>query len=150
MDEFFNKAIDAARNGVKNNEGGPFGAVVIDKNNKIVGIGNNRVLCDHDPTAHAEVVAIRNACKNLKTHDLTGCKIIATSEPCPMCLSSIIWSNIKEVYFGTNRRDVSKIGFRDKLIYDYLSGKEQDVIKVKYIENQECKDLLNEYDNTIY
>ena len=147
MDEFFNKAIDAARNGVKNNEGGPFGAVVIDKNNKIVGIGNNRVLCDHDPTAHAEVVAIRNACKNLKTHDLTGCKIIATSEPCPMCLSSIIWSNIKEVYFGNTRVETSSIGFRDDLIYKYLEGKEKDIIKVYHVDNTKCIDLIKEYKN---
>ena len=149
MKEYFNKAVDLALNGVKVGDGGPFGAVVV-KNGKIVGCGNNKVLVNNDPTAHAEIVAIRDACEKLGTYDLTDCIIYSTSEPCPMCLSSIIWSNIKEVYFGTNRRDVSKIGFRDKLIYDYLSGKEQDVIKVKYIENQECKDLLNEYDNTIY
>jgi len=149
MEKYFSKAVNLALNGVKIGDGGPFGAVVV-KNGEIVGYGNNKVLVNNDPTAHAEIVAIRDACKKLGTYDLTGCIIYSTSEPCPMCLSSIIWANIKEVYFGTNRRDVSKIGFRDKLIYDYLSGKEQDVIKVKYIDNQECKDLLNKYDNTIY
>ena len=119
MNGYLEKAIELARNGVENKEGGPFGAVIL-KNGKIVGVGNNKVLLNNDPTAHAEVIAIRDACKNLGTYDLSNCIIYSTSEPCPMCISSIIWANIKEVYYGTTRSDVDKIGFRDDLIYDYF------------------------------
>ncbi|MBQ8892010.1 MAG: nucleoside deaminase [Bacilli bacterium] len=150
MNEFFDKAIMAARVGVQNSEGGPFGAVVVDKDNKIVGIGNNKVLMSNDPTAHAEVVAIRDACSKLKTYDLSGCKIIATSEPCPMCLSSIIWANIREVYYGTTRVETSSIGFRDDLIYRYFEGKDKSVVIVKHLENTNCNKLIDEYKNTIY
>ena len=150
MDRYFKEAIKLARSGIKNKEGGPFGAVVVDNKGRIVGYGNNKVLESNDPTAHAEVVAIRDTCKTLNTYDLTDCRIYTTSEPCPMCLSSIIWANIKEVYFGTDRHEVGKIGIRDDLIYDYLEGKKKDIIKIEKIENTECKDLLNDYKNTIY
>ena len=149
MNNYLDEAIKQGFTGIHNGEGGPFGAVIV-KDNKIVGVGNNQVLMNNDPTAHAEVVAIRNACKNLNTFDLSGCTIYSTSEPCPMCLSSIIWANIKEVYYGTNRKEVAKIGFRDDMIYDYLENKNKDIIKINHIESQSCKDLLNEYKNTIY
>lgn len=149
MKEYFDYATMVANKGVLNKEGGPFGAVIV-KNGKIVGIGNNKVLLNNDPTAHAEITAIRDACKNLNTYDLTGCMIYSTSEPCPMCLSAIIWSNIKEVYYATTRLEVARIGFRDNLIYDYLENKNKDVIKVIKIENKDCKELLNNYKNTIY
>lgn len=150
MNYYFEEAIKRTRHGVKNKEGGPFGAVVVNQNGKIIGIGNNQVLKNNDPTAHAEVVAIRDACKTINSYDLTGCKIYSTSEPCPMCLSAIIWSNIKEVYFVTDRKEVANIGFRDDLIYNYLEGKTEDILKVVKIENDECDKLLNEYKNTIY
>ncbi len=150
MDGYFNEAIKLARNGIKNKEGGPFGAVVVDKLGRIVGLGNNQVIINNDSTAHAEVVAIRDACRTLNTYDLTGCVVYTTSEPCPMCLSAIIWSNIKEVYYGTNRKEVAQIGFRDDLIYNYLEKKQKDVIKVEKVENLDCKKLLNEYKHTIY
>lgn len=149
MNNYFSLAIERAKYGVKNNEGGPFGAVVV-KDNKVVGYGNNKVLINNDPTAHAEVVAIRDACKNLDTYDLSGCIIYSTSEPCPMCLSSIIWSNIKDVYYATDRYEVGKIGFRDDLIYDYLEGRKKDIINKVKIENKECENLLKEYKNTLY
>ncbi len=149
MNDYFKEAINLAFNGVKKGEGGPFGAVVV-KDGIIVGKGNNRVLIDNDPTGHAEVVAIRDACKTLNTYDLKNCIIYSTSEPCPMCMSSIIWANIKEVYYGTDRKEVSQIGFRDDLIYNYFEGKEKDTIKVIHINNNDCKELLNKYKNTIY
>ena len=149
MKEYFDYATMVASKGVLNKEGGPFGAVIV-KNGKIVGIGNNKVLLNNDPTAHAEITAIRDACKNLNTYDLTGCIIYSTSEPCPMCLSAIIWSNIKEVYYATTRLEVARIGFRDNLIYDYLENKNKNVIKIKKIENKDCKELLNNYKNKIY
>ena len=149
MEKYFEEAVNLALNGIQKGEGGPFGAVVV-KDGIVVGRGNNKVLLNNDPTAHAEVVAIRDACKNLNTYDLSGCTIYSTSEPCPMCISSIIWSNIKDVYFGTDRKEVAEIGFRDDLIYRYLEGNTKDIIKVTHIENNNCKDLLNKYDNTIY
>ena len=150
MQEYINEAVKVARCGVKNKEGGPFGAVVVNKDGKIIGYGNNKVLINNDPTAHAEVVAIRDACKNINSYNLEGCKIYSTSEPCPMCLSSIIWANIKEVYFVTDRKEVAEIGFRDDLIYNYLEGHKKDIIKVEKLENLECDKLLSEYKNTIY
>ena len=150
MQEYFEYAIKEATKAVEKNEGGPFGAVVVNKNGKIIGVGHNKVLKNNDPTAHAEVMAIRDACKTLNTYDLTDCKIYSTSEPCPMCLSAIIWSNIKEIYYGTDRREVSKIGFRDDLIYNFLEGKQKDILTIKKITNQDCQNLLNNYKNTIY
>ncbi len=149
MNNYIDFAVRMAKNGVFNKEGGPFGAVVV-KNEKIVGFGNNQVLKNNDPTAHAEIMAIRNACKNLNTYDLTGCVIYSTSEPCPMCLSAIIWSNIKEVYFVTDRLEVANIGFRDNLIYEYLEHKKTDILKIQQIKNLKCEQLLEEYKNTIY
>ena len=150
MNNYFEEAIKLAKNGIKNKEGGPFGAVVVDKLGRIVGYGNNQVLKNNDPTAHAEVTAIRDACKKLNTYDLSECKIYTTSEPCPMCLGAIIWSNIKEVYYATSRKDVDKIGFRDEDIYDYLEGKNNKIIKLEKIEDDKCEKLLDSYKNTIY
>ena len=148
MKEYFKKAIEVANIGVLNKEGGPFGAIVV-KDNKIVGVGNNKVLKNNDPTAHAEVVAIRDACSNLHTYDLTGCIIYSTSEPCPMCLSAIIWSNIKVMYFGATRYDAAAAGFRDDVIYRYLNG-ENNILEKHEVTNKECVDVLKNYEGEIY
>jgi len=119
-------AIDLSDDNFSKNYGGPFGACVV-KDGKIIGKGINRVIKDNDPTAHAEVVAIRNACKALKTHDLTGCELYTSCYPCPMCLSAIIWSNIKKVYYANEKEDASNIGFRDDYIYDYIEKLSNDI-----------------------
>jgi guanine deaminase len=142
-------AVKEAENGVYKNEGGPFGAVIV-KDGKVVASSHNTVLLDNDPTAHAEVNTIRKACKELNTYDLSDCILYTTSEPCPMCASAIIWSNIKTVYYGTDRKDVANIGFRDDFIYNYLSGKETDVLNINQLNREECLDILNNYKNTIY
>ena len=149
MQEYFKKAIELARVGVKNKEGGPFGAVVV-KDGQIIGLGNNKVLKENDPTSHAEIVAIRDACRRINSYNLEGAQIYSTSEPCPMCLSAIIWANIKEVYFVTTREEVGSIGFRDDLIYNYLEGKKKDILNLQKVENIECEKLLLDYKNTIY
>ena len=95
MNKFMNQAKQNADNGINQKEGGPFGAVITDKDGNIISNGNNQVLKQKDPTAHAEIVAIRNACKKLNKYDLSGCILYTSCEPCPMCLSAIIWSNIK-------------------------------------------------------
>jgi len=113
---FMDEAIQAAIKGLEANEGGPFGCVVV-KDGKIVGRGNNKVTSTNDPTAHAEVLAIRDACKNLSSFQLEGCVIYASSEPCPMCLGAIYWARPDKVYFGSNHEDAAKIGFDDEFIY---------------------------------
>lgn len=111
-------ANELAKQNLITNNGGPFGAVVM-KDGKIIGVGNNRVLKNNDPTAHAEVMAIRDACKNLNTYDLSDCIMVTSCYPCPMCLSAIIWSNIKQVYYGNTKEDAADIGFRDDFIYKF-------------------------------
>ena len=105
MNTYMQKANNLALEGMKNKEGGPFGAVIVDKNGNILSQGNNKVLKNNDPTAHAEIVAIRNACKKLNTFDLKDYILYSSCDPCPMCLSAIIWANIKEVYYGCTKED---------------------------------------------
>ncbi len=114
--KFMMKAIEFAQNGMNNNEGGPFGAVVV-KDGKIVGKGNNKVTSTNDPTAHAEVVAIRDACKNLNKFQLNDCTIYTSCEPCPMCLGAIYWARPKRVVFACNKKDAAAIDFDDAFIY---------------------------------
>ena len=129
--------------------GGPFGAVVY-KNGKIVGKGVNRVVGNNDPTAHAEIQAIRNACQNLKTFDLTGCELYATGYPCPMCMSAIIWSNIKKVYYSADYKDAEKIGFRDDYIFNFIKNgcKDKNILELQEIEKDKILNVYNEYDKT--
>lgn len=119
-EKFMYEAIVLSRNGVMNNEGGPFGCVVV-MNDEIVGRGNNRVTSSNDPTAHAEVVAIRDACKNLNTFQLSGCEIYTSCEPCPMCMGAIYWARPSKVYYANTRSDAASIGFDDSMIYDELT-----------------------------
>jgi tRNA(Arg) A34 adenosine deaminase TadA len=118
-EEYFDLAFEQAFNSVRNNIGGPFGAVIV-KDGVIIGKGGNRVISSHDPTAHAEIVAIRDACTALKTFDLTGADIYSTCEPCPMCLSAIYWANINKVFYCLTRHDAADIGFRDNHLYEEL------------------------------
>lgn len=153
MNKFMKIANECAEHGASNNEGGPFGSVITDKEGNIIAEGNNMVLANNDPTAHAEVTVIREACKKLRTYDLSGYILYTSCEPCPMCLSAIIWSNIKEVYYACTRQDAGSIGFRDDLIYEYLEGKNIDLIKLKQIDREECVDLFKRYqenNKTIY
>jgi tRNA(Arg) A34 adenosine deaminase TadA len=100
--------------------GGPFGAVIV-KGGRIVGRGWNQVTSTNDPTAHAEVVAIRDACKRLKSFQLDGCDLYTSCEPCPMCLSAIYWSRLRKVYYGNTRKDAAKIAFDDDFIYEQVA-----------------------------
>ena len=117
-DFFMQKAIELSIKNIHNN-GGPFGCVIV-KNNKIISEGVNGVTQNNDPTAHAEIVAIRNACKKLNTFDLSGCELYTSCEPCPMCLSAIYWSHIDLVYYGNSRENAAAIQFDDKFIYDEM------------------------------
>ncbi|MGE9269645.1 MAG: nucleoside deaminase [Verrucomicrobiales bacterium] len=113
---FMRQAIELARTGMTHGHGGPFGAVIV-RENHVLGEGWNRVLIDHDPTAHAEIHAIRNACKSLGTHDLTGASIFTTGEPCPMCLGAIHWARIERIHFGFRIEEAARGGFDDLHFY---------------------------------
>ena len=132
MNEYMKIAKDLANDNLKTNAGGPFGACVV-KDGKIIGKGSNHVLSNNDPTAHAEVMAIRDACKNINSYDLSGCELYTSCYPCPMCLSAIIWSNVKKVYYGNTKEDAADIGFRDDFIYDFI---------VKLSENKTDNNIL--------
>lgn len=145
MNKYMQIAKETADRGIKEKEGGPFGAAIIDKDGKIIATGNNQVLLKNDPTAHAEITAIREACKKLNTYDLSNCILYTSCEPCPMCLSAIIWANIKEIYYGCTQEDAAEIGFRDEAIYEYLKGKNKDLISLKQMDREECIKTFNEY-----
>ena len=154
MNQYMKKANDLARSNLLTNAGGPFGACVV-KDNKIIGKGSNKVLKNNDPTAHAEIMAIRNACQTLKTYDLTGCIMYTTCYPCPMCISAIIWSNIKTVYYGNTKKDAADIGFRDDFIYEYLDNQEgNNYLNLKQIDRDKTIKAFNDFkdkkDKTIY
>ena len=118
-EEFMQEAVNLSLKGMRNGEGGPFGAIVV-KNGEIVGRGNNKVTSSNDPTAHAEVVAIRDACKNLNTFQLDGCELYTSCEPCPMCLGAIYWARPEKIYFACTHDDASDAGFDDSFIYQEL------------------------------
>lgn len=118
-EELMRRAIQLADNSVKNG-GGPFGAVIA-REGIIVGEASNSVTADNDPTAHAEVNAIRMATRALKTFDLTGCEVYTSCEPCPMCLGAIYWAHLDRIYYGNNRKDAAGIGFDDDFIYKEIS-----------------------------
>jgi len=117
--KFLERAIELSRQGMQSGKGGPFGCVIV-KDGKIVGEGYNQVTTTNDPTAHAEVVAIRNACQNLNTFQLTGCDVYASCEPCPMCLGAIYWARPKRVIYANTKKDAAAINFDDQFIYDEI------------------------------
>lgn len=149
------KAIAQAKKTMNENVGGPFGAAIIDKDGKIISVTSNSVLKDHDPTAHAEMNAIRDAGIKLGTHDLTGCTLVTTAYPCPMCLSAIIWANIKHVIYGCRPKDADDIGFRDDFIYKFIRDEHPDknILIVDEKFRDECLLLFKEYqkkEKTLY
>ena len=135
--EFMREAIKLATEAVNSGQGGPFGAVVV-KEGEIVGRGNNKVTTTNDPTAHAEVTAIREACKNLNTYQLEDCEIYTSCEPCPMCLGAIYWARPKIVYFGCTKKDAAEIDFDDDFIYKEiaLSNEERKIPFVPFDSNR--------------
>ena len=116
--KFMTRAIELSIESV-NSGGGPFGSIIV-KNDKVIAEGSNKVTLNNDPTAHGEIVAIRNACKSLNNFNLSGCELYSTCEPCPMCLSAIYWAHIDKVYYANTRNDAQKIDFDDSLIYSEL------------------------------
>ena len=144
--DFMKKAIDLSIQNIKDS-GGPFGCVIV-KDNNIIAEGVNRVTFNNDPTAHAEIVAIRNACNKLNTFNLEGCELYSSCEPCPMCLSAIYWSHVDKVYYGNSRDDAAKIQFDDKFIYDeLLLNMEERKIPISQISRDEAIKAFNLWEN---
>lgn len=141
--EFMNEALKEAYQGIRAGDGGPFGTVIV-RDGKIVGRGHNRVLLRQDPTCHGEIEAIRDACKQLGTYDLSDCELYTTAEPCPMCLGATLWANISKLYYGCNRSDTDKIGFRDDKFYEYLKG-DSTLLEVSELEREKCLELFQKY-----
>ncbi len=151
MNKYMEEANELAENNILTKDGGPFGAVIL-KNGEIISEGNNQVLKNNDPTAHAEITAIRKACEKLNTFSLEGCQIYTNCYPCPMCLSAIIWANIKTVYYGNTKEDAEEIGFRDDKIYEYLEnlskGKSNlEVLELIPMDREETIKTFEEFEN---
>ena len=148
MNEYMKIAKELSEDNLKTNAGGPFGACIV-KDGKIIGKGSNHVLAHNDPTAHAEVMAIRDACKNINSYDLSGAELYTSCYPCPMCLSAIIWSNIKKVYYGNTKEDADDLGFRDDKIYEYFSYKEkyekEKILKMESMDREETIKVFNKF-----
>ena len=146
MNEYMKVAKELAEENLTTNAGGPFGACVV-KNGEIIGRGSNKVVSENDPTAHAEINAIREACKNIGSHDLSGCELYTSCYPCPMCLSAIIWANIKKVYYGNTKEDAAEIGFRDEFIYEYIKNENNnaDVLSLESMDREETIKAFEEY-----
>lgn len=143
--EIMKIAIEEAKIAIKNKEGGPFGAVIV-RNGEIIAKAHNEVVKTNDPTAHAEILAIRKASAKLKTFNLEDCELYSTCEPCPMCFAAIHWARIKKLYFGCNRDDAGRIGFDDDFIYNILAGKEhRRWFESKNILREECLKLFKEW-----
>ena len=158
MNKFMKVATELSEDNLKTKVGGPFGACVV-KNGKIIGKGSNHVLKNNDPTAHAEIMAIRDACKTLKSYDLSDCILYTSCYPCPMCLSATIWANINTVYYGNTKEDASDIGFRDEHIYEFIDKLEDNkvdnsVLKLKSIDREKTIKAFDEFkeneNSTIY
>ena len=150
MNKYMKLAKELSDENLKTNAGGPFGACIV-KDGKILGKGSNNVLSNNDPTAHAEIVAIREACQNLNSYDLSGCELYSTCYPCPMCLSATIWANIKKVYYGNTKEDAAKIGFRDDMIYDFIknSSNDSNILDLECIDREETIKSFNEFNEKV-
>ena len=145
-EEIMQLGVDRARKTMNENIGGPFGAVIT-KRNEVIAVASNTVLRDNDPTCHAEMNAIRQACKVLGTYDLSDCEIMASGAPCPMCQAAIIWANIKKVYVSGTVEDAAEIGFRDDFIYKFIEGgcADKDVLEIVPLDSTPAKMLYKEY-----
>jgi guanine deaminase len=152
MNKWMKIAHNEATKGMLANDGGPFGAVII-KDDKIISQAHNEVLKSNDPTAHAEINAIRKASQTLKTFDLSGCVLYTSCMPCPMCLGAIFWARISTVYYGATEEDAARGGFDDKLFYEMLYGKKSDLDleQIDAKENAELFDMwLKKRDREMY
>ena len=147
--DFMEEAIRIAKAGVANGSGGPFGSVVV-KDGNIIGKSSNMVFETNDPTAHAEVMAIRDASKQLNSAELTGCEIYSLGEPCPMCLAAIYWARIEKVYFANTKEEAARVGFDDTMIYKELAMPyHQRTLSMEHTPSEKAKALFTTWDRHI-
>ena len=143
------QCIERAESTSARNLGGPFGAAIVDDKGNLISLASNSVIADADPTAHAEINAIRQACKHLKTHDLSGYILIATGYPCPMCMAAAIWANIQTIIVGSELDGAAGIGFRDKFMYDFIQDgcKDETILRFDKLHNcySAVQDMYHKY-----
>ena len=145
--KYMQEAIDLSRKGIHSNEGGPFGCVIV-KGEEIVGRGWNQVTSSNDPTAHAEIVAIREACNRLDSFQLSGCEVYTSCEPCPMCMGAIYWARPMQVFYANSRQDASLIGFDDSFIYEELTcAVDKRKIPMTRVFSETALHIFNEWAN---
>ena len=143
--KFMRAAIEEAMRGVEAGDGGPFGAAVV-RDGTVIAVGHNEVVAQNDPTAHAEILAIREACRSLGTFDLSGCEIFSTCEPCPMCLAAIHWARISGLWWGASRHDAAAIGFDDLTLYETLAGRRAPAFEsTGGIQREACLGLMHDW-----
>jgi guanine deaminase len=148
-EKYMREAIKKAEENIITGKGGPFGAVVVHERKIIAAVGNC-VTSTNDPTAHAEIVAIREACKTLDTFDLTGCEIYASCEPCPMCLGAIMWARIDKLYYAADGIDASRAGFDDELFYNELElPLEKRILKPTQLLRKEANEVFDKWIETV-
>lgn len=138
MNPYMKIAIEEARSGIRSGHGGPFGCVIV-KNQAVIGRGHNEVVRNNDPTCHGEMMAIRDACRNIGSFDLSGCDLYTTAEPCPMCLGAIRWANIRKCYYGCTISDTARIGFRDQEFYANPADQAEE------LDRSDCMEVFREY-----
>ena len=144
---FLERAIELSRQGMQKGNGGPFGCVIV-KDGEIIGEGVNEVLVKNDPTSHAEVVAIRNACKKLNNFQLTGCDVYTSCEPCPMCMGAIYWARPNRVIYANTKSDAAAVNFDDQFIYDEIEKLPQDrYIQFIHLPQEQALDVFLEWKN---
>ncbi len=147
MEDFMKIAILEAEKGIRKRDGGPFGAVIV-KDGVVIAKGHNRVISTHDPTAHAEMVVIKEASSFLKRFDLSDCELYTTCEPCPMCYSAAHWAKIKKLYYGATRQDAADIGFDDQYLYEVLANDHVDEkMSEEQLDRDRCLEVFRIYEN---
>jgi guanine deaminase len=147
MEDFMKIAIMEAEKGIRKRDGGPFGAVIV-KDGIVIAKGHNRVISTHDPTAHAEMVVIREASSFLKRFDLSDCELYTTCEPCPMCYAAAHWAKIKKLYYGATRQDAADIGFDDQYLYEVLANERFDEqMSEEQLDRDGCLEVFKSYVN---
>lgn len=145
-DNYFQLATEATIAGIKRGDGGPFGATIVRHGEVIASVGNT-MMRDTDPSAHAEMIAVREACKKLGTMDLSDCEIYATCEPCPMCIGVMMWANIKKVYYSSTKEDAATYGFSDQHLRDYLEGNNKELFDMEAVgEREDCRLLWTTFE----
>lgn len=139
---WLDQAAKEAKRGILKKDGGPFGAVIV-KEGQLIAKAHNEVLKQNDPTAHAEILAIRRAAKKLGSFELKGCELFTTCEPCPMCLGAILWARLDRVVYGVDRNEAARIGFDDRAFYRYLSGEDRkNWLSMTQIDSDPCSEVM--------